>query len=335
MIDYTLLTLAIALLAVTVLGKVRLHDWWIRACEFPRVQIVSLAVLVAFAALWLENDGLQKWVLAILVVVLALQLYRILPWTRLWPLQVQSAESGQEDRCVTLMIANVLTPNRNSEGLIRQVQEHRPDVLLTLESDQWWGDQLDAAFGDWPTIIRVPLDNLSDIDVESDLTGNARDYVRANRNSAFDGMLAVTWNNLSVPYFFANDNIYKIRTEGGVTIEAGTKLIFGANAGLQVDEGSSLTAVGTADAKIEFVGEDDAAQSWRGLMFYSNDTSNRLEHVVVKSGGSDSFNSNGDEGGVRLADGEGQRGRSVAIDPASASPSSSPSSSSCCCRCNR
>jgi len=134
LIDYTLLTLAIALLAVTVLGKVRLHDWWIRACEFPRVQIVSLAVLVAVAALWLENDGLQKWVLAILAAVLALQLYRILPWTRLWPLQVQSAEPGQEDRCVTLMIANVLTPNRNSQGLIRQVQEHRPDVLLTLES---------------------------------------------------------------------------------------------------------------------------------------------------------------------------------------------------------
>ncbi len=74
MIDYTLLTLAIALLAVTVLGKARLHDCWIRACEFPRVQIVSLAVLVAVAALWLENDVLRKWVLAILVAVLALQL---------------------------------------------------------------------------------------------------------------------------------------------------------------------------------------------------------------------------------------------------------------------
>lgn len=160
MITYALLILAIALLLVTVLGKVRLHDWWIRACEFPRVQIVCLAFIVAVAAFWLADDGFRDWVLVLCGVVLVLQLYRILPWTRLWPLQVQPAEPGQEDRCVTLLIANVLTPNRNSEGLIRQVRERRPDVLLTLESDQWWGDQLDAAFGDWPTIVRVPLDNL-------------------------------------------------------------------------------------------------------------------------------------------------------------------------------
>jgi len=160
LITYTLLSLAVVLLAVTLLGKVRLHDWWIRACEFPRVQIAILAALIAILAFWLAEDGLRGWVLGSCALVLVLQLYRILPWTRLWPLQVRPAELGQEDRCVTLMIANVLTPNRNSEGLIRQVRERKPDVLLTLESDQWWGDQLDAAFGDWPTIIRVPLDNL-------------------------------------------------------------------------------------------------------------------------------------------------------------------------------
>lgn len=160
MITYTLLVLAVALLVVTLLGKLRLHDWWIRACEFPRVQIATLAVLIAILALWLAEDRLRGWVLGLCAVVLVFQLYRILPWTRFWPLQVRPAEAGQEDRCVTLMIANVLTPNRNSEELIRQVRDRNPDVLLTLESDQWWGDQLDAAFGDWPTIIRVPLDNL-------------------------------------------------------------------------------------------------------------------------------------------------------------------------------
>lgn len=160
MITYTLLVVALVLLTVTVLGKVRLHDWWIRACEFPRVQIVVLDVITAVATLLVGQGELQLWILALCSIVLVLQSYRILPWTRLWPLQVQTAEPGNADRCVTLMVANVLTPNRNSEGLIRQVRDRQPDVLLTLESDQWWGDQLDEAFGDWPTIIRIPMDNL-------------------------------------------------------------------------------------------------------------------------------------------------------------------------------
>ncbi len=129
---YILLAVALILLAVTVLGKVRLHDWWIRACEFPRLQIVAVAVITSVAALLIGQGEQQMWVLALCFIVLALQSYRILPWTRLWPLQVQPAEPGNDDRCVTLMVANVLTPNRNSEGLISQVRDHQPDLLLTV-----------------------------------------------------------------------------------------------------------------------------------------------------------------------------------------------------------
>ncbi|MFW5825091.1 MAG: endonuclease, partial [Marinobacter sp.] len=39
--------LALALVVVTVLGKVPVHDWWVRACEFPRLQIASLALVLA------------------------------------------------------------------------------------------------------------------------------------------------------------------------------------------------------------------------------------------------------------------------------------------------
>ena len=145
MIDYTLLTLAIALLAVTVLGK----------CAFMTGGSVPVSSPVFRLSAWrywwrsqrygwrtmaCKSGCLRYWWWCLRCSCIA-----FCRGHAYGPCRCNQRESGQEDRCVTLMIANVLTPNRNSEGLIRQVQEHRPDVLLTLESDQWWGDQLDAA----------------------------------------------------------------------------------------------------------------------------------------------------------------------------------------------
>ncbi|GGY66833.1 endonuclease/exonuclease/phosphatase family protein [Marinobacter zhanjiangensis] len=159
MTELALAGIALVLVAVTVLGRVPIHDWWARACEFPRIQIATLALVVALLSP-LADPPWSWWVLLAALLVLAVQVSWILPWTPLWPLQVRPAERSQQDRCFTLMVANVLTSNRNSDDLIRQVRNHEPDVLLTVESDQWWGDRLDEAFGDWPCIIRIPLDNL-------------------------------------------------------------------------------------------------------------------------------------------------------------------------------
>jgi endonuclease/exonuclease/phosphatase (EEP) superfamily protein YafD len=72
------------------------------------------------------------------VSVLAVQLWQIFPYTKLAPIQLKAAEPGHENRCVTLLVSNVLTPNRNAQGLITQILEHQPDIVLTLETDDWW-----------------------------------------------------------------------------------------------------------------------------------------------------------------------------------------------------
>ncbi|MGM0570639.1 endonuclease/exonuclease/phosphatase family protein [Marinobacter sp.] len=159
MTEIILAVFATVLVVVTVLGKVPVHDWWVRACEFPRLQIAAAGLVLACLSLLAEGTW-RWWILALALLVVVVQAARILPWTRLWPYQVQSAEPGFEERCFTLMVANVLTSNRDSDGLIHQVRERQPDILLTLESDQWWESRLDEAFGDWPCIIRIPLDNL-------------------------------------------------------------------------------------------------------------------------------------------------------------------------------
>ncbi|MGR2737267.1 endonuclease/exonuclease/phosphatase family protein [Billgrantia sp. Q4P2] len=150
----------VLLLVATLIAKLPLRWWWIRACEFPRLQLASLALLTALLSLPLDPPW--RWVLlGASLGVVALQARFILPWTRLWPVQVQAAEPGQTERCITLLIANVLTPNRQASRLIEIVRRQDPDLILTLESDAWWQDRLDEALAaKWPHAVKIPLDNL-------------------------------------------------------------------------------------------------------------------------------------------------------------------------------
>lgn len=155
-------SIAIVLLLATLVARIRLRWWWIRSCEFPRLQIASLAALCFTAALLMPIS--PRWQMITLVICLAvifIQACYILPWTRLWPKQVRSANVFNEACDITLLVANVLTSNRQSSGLIDQIHSHKPDIILTLESDQWWQDQLDPALdAQWPYSVKIPLDNL-------------------------------------------------------------------------------------------------------------------------------------------------------------------------------
>ena len=155
------LTAMVAMLvAATLVAKLPLRWWWIRACEFPRLQLAFAALLTAL--LCLPLDPPWRWpLLASSLLVVVLQARFILPWTRLWPVQVQDAEPGKQERCITLLVANVLTPNRQAERLIEIIQRQDPDVVLTLESDDWWQERLDQALEEkWPHSVKIPLDNL-------------------------------------------------------------------------------------------------------------------------------------------------------------------------------
>lgn len=160
MFDLAIFALSIILLTVTIFAKVRLRDWWLRACEFPRMQIVCAAVIVAVLAL-LSGEPWRLYSLIACVSVIVVQAWWIFPYTRLARRELKQAEPGHEDRCITLLVANVLTPNRNATGLIEQILEHKPDIVLTLESDDWWGEQLHTALAEnWPKNVSIPQDNL-------------------------------------------------------------------------------------------------------------------------------------------------------------------------------
>ena len=140
-------------------------DYWIRGFDYPRLQLVFL--LAASALLWALVFDITKWGLNLFIwVTLAAafiyQLYRILPYTKLWRTHSREAKrKDHDDRHLRLLVSNVLQPNRSSDKLIALVNEHQPDILLTLESNHWWEEQLDAGIGkDFPHKVSIPLENL-------------------------------------------------------------------------------------------------------------------------------------------------------------------------------
>jgi endonuclease/exonuclease/phosphatase (EEP) superfamily protein YafD len=136
------------------------ETWWVRACDFPRTQVAiliaaTLAGIMAFA----ERTALAWTMSFALLVCLGVQLTVILPYTRLWPVAVRRSGDSRGPRTLSLLIVNVLMDNRAADRLIEIIAAHDPDLVLAVETDDWWCRQLEGTLGQYPFRVAHPLPN--------------------------------------------------------------------------------------------------------------------------------------------------------------------------------
>lgn len=171
MFDSIIVLLSVLLLSATLLPVWRHEAWWIRGLDFPRLQLFILAAALLSLELLALDLAQPLPLLSVLITVscLVYQAWWILPYTRFYPVEVKSASSNQarEPQAFKIMTANVLMTNTEAEDLIASVQQHAPDILVTLESNQWWQEQLDKLGNKYPFAIKCPLDNLYGMHVYS------------------------------------------------------------------------------------------------------------------------------------------------------------------------
>lgn len=148
------------------------HDFWtVRIFDFPRAQLTVLGLVVggAYLALWTPSGWLEIGILAGLGACIAFQCYKMFPYTPLAPRQVIDAEHNDAERRFRLLIANVRISNREVEPLLQQIEQTDPDLILTLETDAWWEEQLRPLDADYPHAVKHPLDNAYGIMLHSRL----------------------------------------------------------------------------------------------------------------------------------------------------------------------
>lgn len=159
------------LLTATLLPLWRHPHWIVRGMDFPRLQLAAVAALLFWAQIiWLDlGQGITWALVSVTLACLIWQLWWIIPYTLLWPLEVKTTKNRNPDRRLSILTANVLTTNRQAETLLKLVKQYEPDVLVTLESDEWWQRHLDTLQADMPFSMKCPLDNLYGMHVYSRL----------------------------------------------------------------------------------------------------------------------------------------------------------------------
>ena len=149
------------LCVLATLGSLHRHPaWWVRACDFPRLQIAALALLVLIGLAITPVGAITRLsCAALMLAVLAYQLVVILPYSALRPVEVTDSRRPAGGDGVRLMVANVLMTNRHATRLLRLIEERTPDLILAVETDRWWRDRLAELDASHPFEIANPLDN--------------------------------------------------------------------------------------------------------------------------------------------------------------------------------
>ncbi|MDJ1480679.1 endonuclease/exonuclease/phosphatase family protein [Cytophagaceae bacterium YF14B1] len=157
-----LLILGAVLIVFSWMHLIRYEVWWIRAADFPHLQL-AVPLLVIFVAylIWFDIDSPKEYVfIYVTAITLIYHLYRIRPYTRLHSHQVLSSEKEQKSGDgLKLLIFNVFMDNTRCDEFLQQVYQYNPDIVLAVETNQHWMNKLKPLEKIYAYRVSCPLEN--------------------------------------------------------------------------------------------------------------------------------------------------------------------------------
>ncbi len=129
--------------------------WFFRLFDFIRLQLLFLLlVLLVLGFIFTDYNATGFTVLGVLLVSVVYQLIIISPY---FPKRKSNHEASKND--ITLLSINVMQKNNQYDKLIQLVKEVDPDILLTMETNKNWEDNLRPLEAHYKQTIFVPKEN--------------------------------------------------------------------------------------------------------------------------------------------------------------------------------
>lgn len=134
--------------------------------DFPHLQLTVLAA-VGLIGWFVVPHTMSDFFYVVPLGLLATLIYQgwlIYPFTPLHRKQVVRLVAGTgndkvEDNTIRLLVANVLMDNTRTADVRDLVNKHKPDVVMLLEANQRWKDEVSLIEKDYPYQVLYPLEN--------------------------------------------------------------------------------------------------------------------------------------------------------------------------------
>lgn len=160
---YIIIVVSVLVILASLLSLIyNLTYWYYKVLDFPRLQYLIVAALALLAFVCLNRTwSFPAVMLALgLLTAIYIQSVSILPYIA-GEKAVPDANPAMvsPDDTISILIANVLITNRKSAEFLQIAADADADMLLVMEVDQWWVDQLQPLKKPYPYVMEYPLDN--------------------------------------------------------------------------------------------------------------------------------------------------------------------------------
>ena len=147
-------------IVVSFLPLIPNQHWFFRIWEFARIQIVILQLLaLVFGLVFFTPKTFIFWVTVVVSLGFIINhIIILIPYTVIYK-RKPAQKVSQHSELISIISVNVYQFNNGYQRLIDLVNEVKPDILLTMESNQDWENALTQIESDYPNFKKVPLEN--------------------------------------------------------------------------------------------------------------------------------------------------------------------------------
>lgn len=154
------LIVSIISIVITVLPTIKTSLWWIRIFDYPRLQIVALCLIsIVLIFIYLQKGYRRTVLFALVFLSFIYQLFFIIPYTSLYPVQAQNYEGKKNNSSFIIIEANIKMDNKEVEKFLGLISESKPDILVITEPNKWWEEKTHQLNRQFPYSIKKPLEN--------------------------------------------------------------------------------------------------------------------------------------------------------------------------------